>query len=655
MTKPIFVFILAWVISDITVFGDVNVLVQFDSLQSEIPWNWGKAQASLQINSEAALHGQYGLRVAQAPDTESVTYCNVRLRFPYAKSWLRFYFMLDTISLVKSGSTDTRVASDDMLCYNFSGDTNQYFNILLGFGRLSNSRSAELHCGILTSERTLQTNFIRVPIRPNRSYCAEISTSFSSRDSSDFELILDGVVVGRMRVLLPFTPQQLQVVIRNLTTPNLFWSASLDDFVVTNTRSYPIPPKPIRTEEKPSYRKTLLQCSRPETFYQGENIIYSDWRLFTTEDTLFPVYQFIKAGDSAFNTPIPFALDSGNYAWQVRFRNNFDVWGEWSDKRIFAIKENRYKTIRFKDFIITEQKKADPITEIVPGRWYDFHVRLEPQIPWSHIAYMIVNLRHPSYVSGSVNNKGGCFFRQSNYVYNFCFGVNKYSMFEKNHEGSLVSTPLFNEKRGLYIDGRQKELFIDTLNGHIRFHGRLLGDALPGTWQATIHLVDIKDNLSNVGRKYYTIQKPESRSFQKKYLLLLFALVPVVILIPRFWKKKVSDNSGQESVLLEKDYQRIEEYVAVHLQGELTMNEIRAALFMSKNGFYKTMNAKQVKLPVLVNTMRIKKAKEILLADKGLSLSEVAFQVGYNDPNYFIKIFKSMEGVNPKDYRRMHS
>ena len=46
---------------------------------------------------------------------------------------------------------------------------------------------------------------------------------------------------------------------------------------------------------------------------------------------------------------------------------------------------------------------------------------------------------------------------------------------------------------------------------------------------------------------------------------------------------------------------------------------------------------------------RIKKAMEYL-DEPGAVIKEVCFKVGYNDPNYFSRIFKKISGMTPKEY-----
>jgi len=50
--------------------------------------------------------------------------------------------------------------------------------------------------------------------------------------------------------------------------------------------------------------------------------------------------------------------------------------------------------------------------------------------------------------------------------------------------------------------------------------------------------------------------------------------------------------------------------------------------------------------------LRIKEAKELLKESK-LNIREIAYEVGYNDPNYFIRIFKKNTGLTPKEYQRV--
>ncbi|MBU8853062.1 AraC family transcriptional regulator [Bacillus sp. FJAT-26377] len=55
-----------------------------------------------------------------------------------------------------------------------------------------------------------------------------------------------------------------------------------------------------------------------------------------------------------------------------------------------------------------------------------------------------------------------------------------------------------------------------------------------------------------------------------------------------------------------------------------------------------------------VTRVRIQKAKKLLLKNSQISVQDVARQVGYEHPSYFIKRFKEQENVTPTVFRKMY-
>jgi two-component system, response regulator YesN len=52
-----------------------------------------------------------------------------------------------------------------------------------------------------------------------------------------------------------------------------------------------------------------------------------------------------------------------------------------------------------------------------------------------------------------------------------------------------------------------------------------------------------------------------------------------------------------------------------------------------------------------INKIRIEKAKELLLKNPSLTMTEVSFAVGYFNTNYFYTIFKKLTGTTPSDFK----
>lgn len=55
-----------------------------------------------------------------------------------------------------------------------------------------------------------------------------------------------------------------------------------------------------------------------------------------------------------------------------------------------------------------------------------------------------------------------------------------------------------------------------------------------------------------------------------------------------------------------------------------------------------------------LTALRMERAKE-LLAHTGMKLSDIAMEIGYNEPNYFSHVFRKLEGMTPKEYRSRQS
>jgi len=72
---------------------------------------------------------------------------------------------------------------------------------------------------------------------------------------------------------------------------------------------------------------------------------------------------------------------------------------------------------------------------------------------------------------------------------------------------------------------------------------------------------------------------------------------------------------------------------------------------MSMTPFYKKISALTGLTPALfIRLYRLQTAKKMLedhAGDKGLSVSEIAYMVGFNDPKYFSKCFQNQYHVLP--------
>jgi AraC-like DNA-binding protein len=96
-------------------------------------------------------------------------------------------------------------------------------------------------------------------------------------------------------------------------------------------------------------------------------------------------------------------------------------------------------------------------------------------------------------------------------------------------------------------------------------------------------------------------------------------------------------------------------FVINHIQENLTesiqVNELCRKAYMSRNLFFKWFREQFGVTPLdYINRERMKMARS-LLANPANAVSTVSRLCGFTDVNYFVRVFKKMEGVTPGHYR----
>ncbi len=96
------------------------------------------------------------------------------------------------------------------------------------------------------------------------------------------------------------------------------------------------------------------------------------------------------------------------------------------------------------------------------------------------------------------------------------------------------------------------------------------------------------------------------------------------------------------------------EYIESHLSDDIDLDCISREIGVSP--YYLSKLFKEVKNENYINylnSLRLEKAKK-LLEDDSLIIKEVTASVGYNDQNYFSKLFKQKYGLTPTEYRESY-
>ncbi len=125
------------------------------------------------------------------------------------------------------------------------------------------------------------------------------------------------------------------------------------------------------------------------------------------------------------------------------------------------------------------------------------------------------------------------------------------------------------------------------------------------------------------------------------------------ILRKRF-QKQIEVNPSEITItsLDEKFIRRALEIVEKNLgEPDFSVEDMSRELFMSRVSLYKKIHSLTGKAPIeFIRSIRLKRAAQ-LLEKSQLSIAEIAYQVGFNNPKYFAKYFKAEFNVNPSVYQ----
>lgn len=113
------------------------------------------------------------------------------------------------------------------------------------------------------------------------------------------------------------------------------------------------------------------------------------------------------------------------------------------------------------------------------------------------------------------------------------------------------------------------------------------------------------------------------------------------------WLRQSRDQDDHRSLV-----EKIDRYILSNFEQQINLQSLSEQFglvpsYLSR--IYK--NAKGLSPTNRIIQLRVEQARKLLTADPDMTMQEIAKLVGFNDPYYFSKIFKSVTGKAPSDYR----
>ncbi|MCW4469919.1 AraC family transcriptional regulator [Flavobacterium sp. MFBS3-15] len=98
----------------------------------------------------------------------------------------------------------------------------------------------------------------------------------------------------------------------------------------------------------------------------------------------------------------------------------------------------------------------------------------------------------------------------------------------------------------------------------------------------------------------------------------------------------------------------ITQYIRDNITKSINLKDLSEKACMSTTSFYRYFKRELGVSPIeYILNEKIKQAKQ-LLKNPGIQINEVCFMAGFDDCNYFIRLFKKYEGITPKQYQLLH-
>lgn len=188
----------------------------------------------------------------------------------------------------------------------------------------------------------------------------------------------------------------------------------------------------------------------------------------------------------------------------------------------------------------------------------------------------------------------------------------------------------------------------DTLN--------LLNEKYPkegnGLWTLDSENYFFYNNIELASTINKLIKECMSSSITKDVLADLTLQELLIRIIQTQTLKSIDDNKKLES---NSPISMVLEFIRNNIKENFNLKDLSDKAGMSTTSFYRFFKRELGMSPIeFILNEKIKIAKQ-LLKYPGIQINEVGFQSGFEDSNYFIRLFKKLEGITPKQYQQLNS
>ncbi|KRD57782.1 AraC family transcriptional regulator [Flavobacterium sp. Root935] len=170
-------------------------------------------------------------------------------------------------------------------------------------------------------------------------------------------------------------------------------------------------------------------------------------------------------------------------------------------------------------------------------------------------------------------------------------------------------------------------------------------------WQLNYQNYFFYNNVEMAATINKLIKECMSTSITKDILADLTLKELLIRIIQTQTVKSLDDGKFIES---NNPIKEVTEYIKQNLKENISLKTLSEKACMSTTSFYRFFKRELGMSPIeYILNEKIKCAKN-LLKNPSLQINEVCYLAGFEDANYFIRLFKKYEGITPKQYQLLY-
>ncbi len=219
------------------------------------------------------------------------------------------------------------------------------------------------------------------------------------------------------------------------------------------------------------------------------------------------------------------------------------------------------------------------------------------------------------------------------------------------NEAMVIDFPEACEKNptqclALTLDNVLMQETLDMLN---EYHPKI---ETKEVWKVDLNFYHLKNNfeISNTLNRLLEVSKETNKG---KDLIANFTLKELLIRLMQTQAKQFLLENYQKHTSTHR-FAFIIQYIHEHLSETITIEHLSKLACMSKPNFFKCFKRELGISPIeFIIQERIKEAKKLLI-QKSTNITDACYRVGFSSLSHFVKVFKKIEGITPKDFKKKY-